>query len=175
MEQAKPATAGEPKLNVRWLTVLLIAALLTSAGINAIFIFDLAPKPYHPTPAGAFRSWDQISKDVYTIRFGVVSPETEFKECTIWIQPTVGNGSIESIVFVPTSGTFDQAATAIAPGISITDLNADNKIDIGDFVTVTTRSSGYSAVDNGNWTISLIFIESSVAIDQMTFRVSGNP
>jgi hypothetical protein len=176
MEQSQPPSANKPEFNLRlWLVVLLIVAMLTSAGIGAIFIFDLAPKPYYPTPTGAFIEWDQVSKDVYTIRFGVVTPDTNFKECTIWIQPTMGNGSVQSTVFVPTSGTFVQPATPTAPGIIITDLDADGRIDAGDLVTVTTRSSGYAAVDNGNWTIALIFMSTLGHICSKVFIVSGNP
>jgi hypothetical protein len=176
MEQPQPPSANKPEFNQRlWLATLLIVAMLTSAGIGAIFLFDLAPKPYYPTPQGAFIAWDQVSKDVYTIRFGVVTPDTKFKECTIWIQPTVGNGSCQSKVFVPTSGTFVQPATPTAPGIMITDLDADSRIDAGDLITVTTRSSGYATIDNGEWRISLIYVWSSVQIAGLAFTVSGNP
>jgi hypothetical protein len=175
MEQSQPPAASKRKSNKwLWLGALLVALMLISIGIVGFLLKGYSTGPLI-TPLGSFHSWTQVSKDVYQIKFGVVSPETEFKECTIWIQPTVGNGSVESTVFVPTSGTFAQPATATAPGIRITDLNADNKINIGDLVTVTTRSSGYVAVDNGNWTIELIFIKSSNPINFMTFTVSGNP
>ena len=176
MEQSQPPEAGRPEFNERlWLEVLLIAAILTTAGIGAIFVFDLAHKPHHSTPVGFFYSWDQITMDEYQIRFGVVTPDTEFNECIISIQPTMGNGSVQSTVFRPTSGTFVQPATPIVSGIRITDLNADNRINIGDFVILTTRSSGHAAVDNGDWGITLIFKESGGTICFMTFTVSGNP
>jgi hypothetical protein len=57
----------------------------------------------------------------------------------------------------------------------ITDLDADSKIDAGDLITVTTRSSGYAAIDNGEWRISLIYVWSSVQIAGLAFTVSGNP
>jgi hypothetical protein len=176
MEQSQPPPADKPEFNERLcLAILLIAAMLTIAGVGAVFLFDLAPKQYYPTPRGAFIEWDQVSKDVYAIRLGVVSPSTEFDKCTIWIQPTMGNGSVQSKVFFLTSGTFFQPATPTAPGIRITDLNADNMINAGDLITVTTRSSGYAATDNGEWRISLIYIMSSSPIASLAFTVSGNP
>jgi hypothetical protein len=45
MKQSQPSTANKAEFNERsWLAVLLTAAMLTSVGIGAIFIFDLAPK-----------------------------------------------------------------------------------------------------------------------------------
>jgi hypothetical protein len=173
-EQSPPPIARRKKSKVwLWLVVFLIVGTFICYGLWAVFINGYGEGFMSPT--GAFRSSTQISKDVYRITFGVVAPETQYKECTICIQPTMGNGSVATIVFVVTGGTFSQAATATTPGITITDLNADSKINIGDFVTVTTRSSSYTAADNGEWRISLIFIKTSATIASTTFMVSGNP
>jgi hypothetical protein len=175
MEQSPPLIARKKKTRV-WilLAVFLTVGTIIIVGILVVFTngYECVPTT---TPVGAFHSWTKISKDVYEIEFGPSDRWVFFDECKIRIIPAVGIGSVDVTTFELTRNTFTQSATATTPGIIITDLNADNKITLGDIVTVTTRSSDYAAIDNGNWTIQWIFIKTGGAINMMTFTVSGNP
>jgi hypothetical protein len=178
MEQ--PQTPGinkrRPKMQL-WVAVFFVVGMLMGVGIGigaASFLYGYSATP-PLTPEGSFGTPTKISKDMYSIPFGFVARETKFSDCMIRILPASGTGPAEITTFYLTNGTFTRAATATAPGIAITDLNADNKINIGDLVTVTTRSSDYAAVDNGNWTIALIFISTLGQICSKIFTVSGNP
>jgi hypothetical protein len=176
MEQPQPPEAGKRESKELWLAVFLIAGMLLCIGVVGVVYSGMGGgESSTQTPTGAFHSWTQLSKDVYAIRFGALDREIRFEECRIRIIPSAGNGSVEEINFTLNSGTFSQPATNTSPGIEITEYNVDGKISAGDLVTVTTRSSGFAAVDNGNWTIHLIFIMTSGTICYGTFTVSGNP
>jgi hypothetical protein len=175
MEQAHPPVARKKKSRVWiWLAAFVAVGMLITIGIWVVLIDGYSAIPT-ATPVGAFHSWTKISKNAYSIEFGPADRWIFFDECEIRISPAVGIGSVEVTAFNLTDNAFIQAATATSPGIIITDLNANERIDLGDFVTVTTRSSGYAAVDNGDWTIQWIFIKTGGLINSLTFTVSGNP
>jgi hypothetical protein len=177
MNSPQLPVAGKRKSKVKQLlAVFLIVGILIGIGAIVIaLISDVGPESPTQTPTGAFLEPTEISKDVYAIRFGTMDRDIEFDECRIRIIPPAGNGSVDLTSFNLTDSTFVQEATTSAPGIAISEYNVDGKISAGDLVTITTRSSGYAAVDNGNWTIQLIFIKTGGQICSSAFVVSGNP
>jgi flagellin-like protein len=161
-------------------TILMVAITVVLAAVLYVMVMGFGGTGTQ-TPQGAFTAVTKISKDVYKVPFGAVSPDTKFADCKVRIDPTTGTNAVTITTFTLTGGTFTVAPTATAsatgaPGIAITDLGADNKISVGDYITVTLRTPAGAgiAIDNGDWTITLIFTTTGGSICSKVFTVSGN-
>jgi flagellin-like protein len=155
-------------------TILMVAITVVLAAVLYVMVMGFTPGG-GSTPQGAFTTVTKNSALVYKAQFGAVSPDTKFQDVKVRIDPSttaIAGGVLVTTITV-TSGSFSQAATATAPGIAITDLGADGKISVGDYVTITCSNPGISG-DNGDWTITLIYTSTGGSICNKVFTVSGN-
>jgi hypothetical protein len=114
----------------------------------------------------------KASGTTYTVAFGAVSPDTKFSDCKIRLDG-VGSGLSNGPTY-PISGaappyTTSPAVPTSTVTIAITDLGADGKISVGDYVTIATL---VAATNNGELTITLIYTPTGGAICSKTFTVA---
>ena len=111
--------------------------MLTTAGVGAIFIFDLAPKPYYPTPMGAFMGTPQSLVEGYKLTFSVVSPDTKFIDCRVMLSINGAEQANQTINLV--GGNAFMANT-----ISWTDQSDHGKINAGDSLIISDPISSFT-------------------------------
>jgi flagellin-like protein len=155
-------------------TILMVAITVVLAAVLYVMVMGFGTTG-NQTPTGAFTSATKLTATTYKIQFGAVSPDTQFQACKIRVDPaaTPTTAVTFSLSGTTTLTITPAAATGTAPGIAITDLAADGKISVGDYVTVTLDTN-HPATDNGDWIITLLFTATGGSIASKTFTVSGN-
>jgi flagellin-like protein len=154
-------------------TILMVAITVVLAAVLYVMVMGFGTSGSQ-TPTGAFTSATKLTDNTYKIMFGVVSPDTQFQACKIRVDPVVGGPTPTTFTITGTTTlTVAPAAGAAAPGIAITDLAADGKISMGDYVTVTVHTGGHLVTDNGDWTITLLFVSTGGSIATQVFTVSA--
>jgi hypothetical protein len=159
MEPSAPPTTSKPELNKRlWLAALLVAVMLTSVGVVAIFIFDLAHNPEHPTPAGGFVGIPQSQEDGFKLTFGTFSIETEFADCKVVL---LINGIAQTIQAISLAG-----GNAFAENdITWVDFTDNGNIDAGDGLVVSNPISTLT------YTVTILWANTGVSICSQSWTV----
>ena len=156
-------------------TILMVAITVVLAAVLYVMVMGFGGTGTQ-TPTGSFTAATKLTDNTYKINFGAVSPDTQFQVCKIRVDPVSGSAALATTFTISGTTTLTitpAAETATAPGIAITDLAADGKISVGDYVTVTVHTGAHAAADNGDWTITLLFTSTGGSIASKVFTVSA--
>ena len=154
-------------------TILMVAITVVLAAVLYVMVMGFGGTGAQ-TPTGAFTEVTKISSTQYKVTFGVVSPDTKFIDCKVRIDPTALSQVTTAWTYSLSSG-LTVASTGTTPGITVTDIGADGKISVGDYVAITIHTAPGTVNDNGDWTLTLIYASTGGSIATKIVTVSGNP
>ena len=141
-------------------TILMVAITVVLAAVLYVMVMGFGG-PSSQTPTGAFTSATKMSTTEEKLTFGAISPETKFIDCKLVVDaPYLAAGTWN----MATAGPYAYAANV---SVAYTDMGADGKISVGDYITVTA-SAGLAS---GDWTVTLLHTGTGGTICAKTFTV----
>jgi flagellin-like protein len=148
-------------------TILMVAITVVLAAVLYVMVMGFTPGG-GSTPQGAFTTAEKTSATTYKVSFGAISPDTKFIDCKIRLDGVGAQlaGQVWTIGAAPTFTTT--ASPASTATITITDIGADGKISVGDYLTIGVLSSA----QNGDLLITLIYTSTGGSICTKTFTVA---
>lgn len=135
-------------------TILMVAITVVLAAVLYVMVMGFGGGEAQ-TPTGSFTVAEKQDSGVYRLKIGEVTPETNWNETTLAIA-----GS--------NSDKLDPTATSISVGsyfLNVTDLAGDDKISQGDYIEVSTLSSG-------DYTANLIYGATGGSIAEISFTMA---
>ena len=142
-------------------TILMVAITVVLAAVLYVMVMGFGG-PSSQTPTGAFTSATKMSVKIEKLTFGAISPETKFIDCKLVVtNPSDASTTVNLATLGP---SYAYGVTGFA---NYTDMGADGKISVGDYITVTA-SAGLAS---GDWTVTLLHTGTGGTICAKTFTV----
>jgi len=146
-------------------TILMVAITVVLAAVLYVMVMGFGGTGAQ-TPTGAFTTATKTSSTTEKILFGTISPDTKFIDCKLVVDPA----DAASATWNMASGTATWNFNATAPILTVTytDMGADGKISVGDYITISQASGSLAS---GDWIVTLLYTSTGGSICAKTFTV----
>jgi flagellin-like protein len=144
-------------------TILMVAITVVLAAVLYVMVMGFGGSSTQ-TPTGAFTSATKLSSTTEKILFGTISPDTKFVDCKLVVDTPYAAATTRNMADGVASWTDSGSANMT---VSYTDMGADGKISVGDYVTITA-SAGLAS---GDWIVTLLYTSTGGSICAKTFTV----
>jgi len=152
-------------------TILMVAITVVLAAVLYVMVMGFGG-PSSQTPTGAFTTATKVSATEEKIMFGAISPEVKFIDCKLVIDPADEDPATWNMATSASGAPWDFNTTAPKLTVTYTDLGADGKISVGDYITITqTAPTGMVSLASGDWTVTLLYTSTGGSICAKTFTV----
>jgi len=144
-------------------TILMVAITVVLAAVLYVMVMGFETTGTQ-TPTGAFVGTPQsVSVGAvtgYKLQFGVLSPTTKFADCKVVV--TVGGVASPATVIVLAGTAITSPANLV---LKFTDLAGDGAISTGDYLTITSGTTGTPVnLVSGSYIVTMIFTSTGGSI-----------
>ncbi len=143
-------------------TILMVAITVVLAAVLYVMVMGFGGTS-SSAPTGSVAAVEKVDTDELRFTFGSFSKETQFSDCKV----TFGfNGAMETAEVMDSSiPTFD--LNGVTCTITYTDLGADGKISMGDYLTV----KGDADLTPGEYTCTILWGQDGSTIGTKSITV----
>jgi len=146
-------------------TILMVAITVVLAAVLYVMVMGFGGTS-SSAPTGSVASVEKVDNDELRFTFGTFSKETQFTDCKVAFGfDGVMGGAVVMNTAIP-DVTFD----TVVCEISYTDLGADGKISMGDYITVKTTASTIDLAE-GEYTCTIIWGQDGSVIGTKSITV----
>jgi len=144
-------------------TILMVAITVVLAAVLYVMVMGFGGTGTQ-TPTGAFTTATKLSSTTEKILFGTISPDTKFVDCKLVVDTPYAAATTRNMADGVASWTDSGSANMT---VSYTDMGADGKISVGDYITIT-QTGGLAS---GDWIVTLLYTSTGGSICAKTFTV----
>ena len=143
-------------------TILMVAITVVLAAVLYVMVMGFGGTGTQ-TPTGAFTTATKTSSTTEKILFGVISPDTKFIDCKLVVDTPYAVA--ETWNMADGVATWTNVAGNVT--VTYTDMGDDDKISVGDYVTITATAG----LASGDWIVTLLHTGTGGSICAKTFTV----